>query len=178
VRRWRTRFADKGVGGVGVIAAGRGPKPSIPAGTVEEVLRLTHKERPADGSTHRSTRSMAARVGIGKDTVAKIWADHEELKPWKVDTFTISNDPAAAASNLPPPSSDSARREAQASIRSTLTAARRSPDQARAALAVRQHRLPPCSTESPSAAERRQLQARDGPRRPSRRPEVVQLRLR
>jgi hypothetical protein len=87
---------------------------------------------------------MAARVGIGKDTVAKIWADHEELKPWKVDTFTISNDPAAAASNLPPPSSDSARREAQASIRSTLTAARRSPDQARAALAVRQHRLPPC----------------------------------
>ena len=24
---------------------------------------------------------MAARVGIGKDTVAKIWADHE-LKPW------------------------------------------------------------------------------------------------
>ena len=51
---------------------------------------------------------MAARVGIGKDTVAKIWADHEELKPWKVDTFKISNDPAAAASNLPPPSSDSA----------------------------------------------------------------------
>ena len=35
---------------------------------------------------------MAARVGIGKDTVAKIWADHE-LKPWKVDTFKISNDP-------------------------------------------------------------------------------------
>jgi hypothetical protein len=28
-------------------------KPSIPAGTVEEVVRLTHKERPADGSTHR-----------------------------------------------------------------------------------------------------------------------------
>ena len=49
---------------------------------------------------------MAARVGIGKDTVAKIWADHEELKPWKVDTFKISNDPAAAA--LPPGSSDSA----------------------------------------------------------------------
>ena len=86
VRRWRTRFAEKGVGGVGVIAAGRGRKPSIPAGTVEEVVRLTHKERPADGSTHWSTRSMAARVGIGKDTVAKIWADHE-LKPWKVDTF-------------------------------------------------------------------------------------------
>ena len=92
VRRWRTRFADKGVGGVGVIAKGRGRKPSIPAGTVEEVVRLTHQELPADGSTHWSTRSMAARVGIGKDAVARIWADHG-LKPWKVDTFKISNDP-------------------------------------------------------------------------------------
>ena len=35
---------------------------------------------------------MAARVGIGKDSVAKIWADHN-LKPWKVDTFKVSNDP-------------------------------------------------------------------------------------
>ena len=92
VRRWRRRFADKGVAGVGVIAAGRGRKRSIAAGTVEEVVRLTHKERPADGSTQWSTRSMAARVGVGKDTVAKIWADHG-LKPWKVDTFKISNDP-------------------------------------------------------------------------------------
>ena len=31
-------------------------------------------------------------VGIGKDTVAKIWADHN-LKPWKVKTFKIGNDP-------------------------------------------------------------------------------------
>src|SRR5450631_2142776 len=51
VRRWRARFADKGADGVGVIAKGRGRKPSIPAGTVEEVIRLTHKELPADGST-------------------------------------------------------------------------------------------------------------------------------
>ena len=92
VRRWRSRFAAEGTDGVGKIAKGRGRKPSLPAGTVEEVLRLTHKERPADGSTHWSTRTMAARVGIGKDSVAKIWADHN-LKPWKVDTFKVSNDP-------------------------------------------------------------------------------------
>jgi transposase len=92
VRRWRSRFADTGVDGIGVIAKGRGRKPSIPAGTVEEVVRLTHKELPGDSSTHWSTRSMAARVGIGKDAVARIWADHG-LKPWKVDTFKISNDP-------------------------------------------------------------------------------------
>ncbi len=92
VRRWRSRFVSEGTEGVGRIAKGRGRKPSLPAGTVEEVLRLTHKERPADGSTHWSTRTMAARVGIGKDSVAKIWADHN-LKPWKVETFKVSNDP-------------------------------------------------------------------------------------
>ncbi len=49
-------------------------------------------ETPGDGSTHWTTRSMARRVGIGKDAVARIWADHS-LKPWKVDTFKVSNDP-------------------------------------------------------------------------------------
>jgi len=92
VRRWRTRFGESGPSGVGRIAQGRGRKPSLPAGTVAEVLRLTQHERPADGSTHWSTRSLAARVGIGKDAVARIWADHG-LRPWKVDTFKISNDP-------------------------------------------------------------------------------------
>ncbi len=92
IRRWRSRFTETGVEGVGIIARGRGRKSSLPPGTVAEVLRLTQQERPADGSTHWSTRSLAARAGIGKDTVAKIWADHN-LKPWKVDTFKLSNDP-------------------------------------------------------------------------------------
>jgi transposase len=92
VRRWRRRFGEKGVEGVGTIAKGRGRKSWLPPGAVEEVLRLTHKELPADGSTHWSTRTMAARVGIGKDAVAGIWADHG-LKPWKVETFKVSNDP-------------------------------------------------------------------------------------
>ena len=92
VRRWRSRFAEQGVAGVGRIAKGRGRKPSLPPGTVEEVLRLTHTEKRVDGSTHWSTRTLAARVGIGKDAVAKIWRDHN-LKPWKVETFKVSNDP-------------------------------------------------------------------------------------
>ena len=92
VRRWRSRFVEQGTAGVGVIAKGRGRKPSMAPGTVAEVLRITRDERPADGSTQWSTRSLAARVGIGKDAVAKIWADHH-LKPWKVTTFKISNDP-------------------------------------------------------------------------------------
>ncbi|WP_081606130.1 IS630 family transposase [Rhodococcus sp. AW25M09] len=92
VRRWRKRFVDKGIAGVGVIAKGRGRKPSLPAGTVEKVLKITHRERPADGSTQWSTRTLAARVGVGKDAIAKIWADHG-LTPWRVETFKVSNDP-------------------------------------------------------------------------------------
>src|SRR6516225_3398778 len=92
VRRWRRRFVEQGSAGVGVIAKGRGRKSNLAPGTVEEVLRLTHQHRPDDGSTHWSTRTLAARVGVGKDTVAKIWADHN-LKPWRVETFKVSNDP-------------------------------------------------------------------------------------
>ncbi|MQA05848.1 MAG: IS630 family transposase [Streptosporangiales bacterium] len=92
VRRWRKRFAQTGVDGVGVIARGRGRKSSLPPGTVEQVLRLTREETPPGGATQWTTRTMAVRVGVGKDTVARIWADHN-LKPWQVDTFKLSNDP-------------------------------------------------------------------------------------
>ena len=80
VRRWRKRFAEKGLDGVGVIAKGRGRKSGLPEGTVAEIVRVTCQEKPADTSTHWTTRSMAARFGIGKDAVARIWADHN-LKP-------------------------------------------------------------------------------------------------
>jgi transposase len=92
VRRWRARFAQDGVQGVGVIAKGRGRKPWLPPGTVAAVLRITQHERPPDGSTHWTTRTLASKLGIGKDTVAQIWRDHT-LKPWRVDTFKISDDP-------------------------------------------------------------------------------------
>ncbi|MEO6997351.1 MAG: IS630 family transposase [Terracoccus sp.] len=92
IRRWRKRFDDKGIDGVGTIAKGRGRKPWLPAGTTEQVLEATRSDTPPGGATHWSTRSMAAHLGIGKDSVAQIWHDHG-LKPWKVDTFKISTDP-------------------------------------------------------------------------------------
>jgi transposase len=92
VRRWRRRFEQKGVDGVGVIAKGRGRRSWLPEGTVAEIVRVTQQELPPDGATQWSTRSLADRVGVGKDTVARVWRDHE-LKPWKVERFKISNDP-------------------------------------------------------------------------------------
>jgi transposase len=92
VRAWRRRFSDEGVAGVGRIAAGRGRKSWLPPGTVASVVADTQQNRPDDGSTHWTTRLMAGRHGIGKDSVARIWRDHG-LKPWRVDTFKVSNDP-------------------------------------------------------------------------------------
>ncbi len=71
VRRWRSKFTDQGVDGVGVIAKGRGRKPVLPDGTVAEIVRVTCQEKPADTSTHWSTRSLAKRFGVGKDTIAR-----------------------------------------------------------------------------------------------------------
>jgi len=92
LRRWRARFADSGVDGVGVIAPGRGRKSWLPEGTLAEVVRITQHETSDDTSTHWTTRTLGERMRIGKDIVARIWRNHN-LKPWKVDTFKISNDP-------------------------------------------------------------------------------------
>src|ERR1019366_1314870 len=91
VRSWRRRFEAEGVEGVGRIAKGRGRRSWLPEGTVAAVVHDTLHEVPDDGATHWTTRLMANRFGIGKDTVARIWRDHK-LKPWKVDTFKVSND--------------------------------------------------------------------------------------
>lgn len=83
VRRWRRRFIDKGVSGVGTIEKGRGRKPWLPPDIAERVLDVTLFEAPPDGAPRWTTRSLAARVGVSKDTVAHIWSDHG-LQPWVV----------------------------------------------------------------------------------------------
>lgn len=92
VRRWRRRFERERVAGVGRIAPGRGRKPSLPAGTVAEILRMTLAERPADGSTHWSTRTLAGELGVSRETVRRVWADHG-LRPWRAEAFKLARDP-------------------------------------------------------------------------------------
>jgi transposase len=92
VRAWRHSFAERGVAGVGVVAPGRGRGSWLPEGAEAEVIRLTFTATPDDTSTHWTTRTLAAKVGISKDSVARIWKDLG-VKPWQVDTFKVSNDP-------------------------------------------------------------------------------------
>jgi transposase len=92
VRRWRTRFVAEGVAGVGRIRAGRGRPPEIPDATINQIVQDTLHIRPDDGSTHWTTRTMADRFGVGKDTVARVWRARN-IKPWMVATFKLSTDP-------------------------------------------------------------------------------------
>jgi len=92
VRKWRAEFAVRGTEGFGDIAPGRGRRSWLPEGTVAAVVHDTLHGSPDDGSTHWTTRLMGDRFGIGKDTVARIWRDHN-LKPWQTKRFKVSSDP-------------------------------------------------------------------------------------
>src|SRR6516164_8534587 len=91
VRRWRAKFEASGLDAVGSIGPGRGRKPSIPQATIDAIVDDTLHTIPDDESTAWSTRTMGERHGVGKDTVARIWRARE-LRPWRVDTFKLSND--------------------------------------------------------------------------------------
>lgn len=92
VRSWRRKFEAGRVAAVGTIAPGRGRKPEIDQATVDAIVDDTLHTVPDDGSTEWSCRTMAARHGVGKDTVQRIWKARN-LRPWKVETFKLSNDP-------------------------------------------------------------------------------------
>ncbi len=71
VTRWGDRFLSDGVAGIGVIRDGRARKPDIASATIEAIVAGTLHMVPDEGSTCWTTRSLAARHGVGKHTVAR-----------------------------------------------------------------------------------------------------------
>ena len=92
VSRWRRRFLTLGSVGLEKDAPRSGRKPSIRASLIQRVVRMTTRETPPQ-ATHWSTRTMAVAVGISPASVRRIWSRHG-LKPHRVQSFKISNDPA------------------------------------------------------------------------------------
>lgn len=91
VRSWRKAFETNGLTNWGKVAQGRGKKPTISDATVAQIVELSSKT-PPKGHTHWSTRTMAERTGVSKDTVRRIW-NELGLQPHRVETFKVSNDP-------------------------------------------------------------------------------------
>src|SRR5437660_914665 len=88
---WRERFAQGGPPALTEVNEGRGRKRSISAAKVKEIVVATTQTTPP-GATHWSCRSMARAQGVSAATVQRIWDAHG-LKPHRVRTFKLSNDP-------------------------------------------------------------------------------------
>ncbi len=95
VRAWRRRFEATGVEGVGRIAPGRGRKRRYGPQVIRRIIEVTCTTRPPGGETHWSTRGVAEQVGVSRETVRRVWAEHG-LQPWRVEVFKLSRDPLFA----------------------------------------------------------------------------------
>src|SRR5271169_3947177 len=88
---WRQRFIQEGLDAVWEIQSGRGRKPRYPSGKVAAIVDATLQTKPK-GATHWSCRTMARSQQVSKNTVNRIWQEHN-LKPHLSRTFKLSRDP-------------------------------------------------------------------------------------
>src|SRR5260370_25053174 len=80
-----------GLGGLEKDAPRPGRTPTITPAKVQEVIRRTTQEKPAN-STHWSTRTMAEAAGVRKKRVPRLSHKHG-LKPPLSPPFKGTNDP-------------------------------------------------------------------------------------
>jgi len=94
VGRWRQRFAAMGFPGIERDAYRPGRIPALGEEVVSLVISKTTQEKPP-GATHWSAARLGKEVGISESSVLRIWRSHG-LRPDKIRTFKISNDPKFA----------------------------------------------------------------------------------
>jgi len=90
VQLWRDRFLALRLTGLEKDAPRPGRFPRIRQQKVTAIVNATLQTTPAN-ATHWSLRSMAEVQGISKDSVRRIWKQHN-LKPHLIETFKLSRD--------------------------------------------------------------------------------------
>ena len=91
VRRWRGRYAERGVDGL-LDEPRPGQPRKISDEQVEEVIVKTLETEPPDGGTHWSTRRMATATGLNQTAISRIWRAFG-LQPHRVEHWKLSKDP-------------------------------------------------------------------------------------
>lgn len=92
ISRWSQRFTADRLAGLFARYAGRACY-KVTDRIEARVLAWTTKHAPPDGSTHGSSRKLAAQLGdVSHMTVTRIWAKHA-LKPHRLEGYLTSNDP-------------------------------------------------------------------------------------
>ena len=94
VGKWRQRYVDMGLDGL-LDEPRPGAPRSISDRRVEEIVTMTLETAP-EGMTHWSTREMAAKAGVSRESVRRIW-NAFRLKPHREGTFKVSTDPQLIA---------------------------------------------------------------------------------
>ena len=91
IATWAARFAEARLGGLFARHAGRAPTRD-PAKLEARVLKHTLTREPRDGSTHWSSRKLAAELKLPFMTVQRVWRKHN-VQPHRLERHMISNDP-------------------------------------------------------------------------------------
>jgi hypothetical protein len=91
ISTWGKRFVQARLGGLFAHHPGRAPTRD-PAKLEARVLGRTLKHKPRDGSTHWSSRKLAAELKLPFMTVQRIWRKHN-VQPHRTERHMISNDP-------------------------------------------------------------------------------------
>jgi transposase len=91
VGRWRRRFLEQRCAGIEKDAPRPGRRPVKRDRFIRLIIDTTTQQKPPH-ATHWSVRTLAAHLGVNREMVRRVW-NATGLKPHKVRTFKLSNDP-------------------------------------------------------------------------------------
>jgi transposase len=90
VTRWKQRFEAERL--AGLRARYRGQPPTVRTPALEARVLAKTRQKPADGSTHWTTRKLGKVLGISHMLVARVWR-RAGYQPHRFERYMLSDDP-------------------------------------------------------------------------------------